>query len=342
MDQRGPPLDSQAARKNPILQNPAIDTGGHGIGDRSNSGADRFVLLPGSLVGAHDLGDRQPLVRRNPQQVRTRAKAIGYIPQAAFRIVAANLVLVQHRPAADRIIDPALDRLIIEIGDKAHRIAVKIEPFFLVKDDVRLFIERERAGAIQANFRTGPDLVHQHVRCIRFDMFRSLPRQTQQNRPVGGMALAGQRQRAKEQGLHASHLIQLTGIGQTLDKHCRGQHRSHGMRARWTDPYFEKLERAGDHKLLSSPAPFYAGRHGQSTIIGPLVCRQRRRTRSGGGRWPREEVYSAVAPPAGSTLACDETQAQKTPRWLREWGLGLAQAADMRGIVLEPGLQVLG
>jgi len=141
VDQRRPPLDAQTTGQDAALQDSAIDTGRHGIGNRPDSDRNLSIFPPGALVGPHDSRDRQLLVRRNPEQVRARTEAVRHVPQAAFGTVAADLVLVQNRAAADRIIDAALDRLIILESSEPHGIAVEVEPLFLVEDQVRRFVK---------------------------------------------------------------------------------------------------------------------------------------------------------------------------------------------------------
>ena len=307
VDQRRTAFDAQATGQYPALLNSAIDTVRHRIGNRTDAGADRFVFLPGTLVGAHDVGDRQPFVGGDPEQVRARTKAIGHIPQAAFRIVAANLVLIQNRTAADRIIDAGRDRLLIPKSGKPHGIAVKIEPLFLVKDQVRRFIISDCMAPVQPDLHRFPNLRHQHIRRIGFDMLWSFAAEPEQDRPIRCVPLAGQRQRTEQPCFQPGNSVQLTAIGNPLDKLRSRQHRTHGVRTGRSDADLEKLEGAADH---IARCPSQSPGAGRVRLLNPGLY-QADRVQDSSCDGPRSNIIQSASPSNREITFCRHRTARR-------------------------------
>ena len=148
----------------------------------------------------------------------------------------------QHRAAADRIII-AHQRLVParQPGGKAHAVAVRLQKFAHAEDQVARFLERHpvEMGAAGANAAIVADRLKDGGDGIGIDIFRAVARQAEQDRAVGGMAPAGQRQRAVKFALHPHR----TGR-QRIHEHQRGAHRPDRVRTGRADADGEQIHHA--------------------------------------------------------------------------------------------------
>ena len=79
---------------------------------------------------------------------------------------------------------------------------------------------------------------------IGIDPVRPLAGQPEQHGAVGGVALAGERERAVEVRLDTHHLVEQALVAQRLDKAAGRGHRSHRVRTRRADADLEQVESA--------------------------------------------------------------------------------------------------
>jgi len=83
---------------------------------------------------------------------------------------------------------------------------------------------------------------------VRFDRVRVLALEAEQNRLVGAMADAGERERAEQLAAHARDLRQHAFLLQpALGEARRGAHRAHRVRGGGTDADLEQVEQADSH-----------------------------------------------------------------------------------------------
>ena len=64
---------------------------------------------------------------------------------------------------------------------------------------------------------------------------------------VGGMAVAGESERAVELGVYSGHAIEQAALGEAASEAAGGAHGAHGVRARRADADFVEIEEAGRH-----------------------------------------------------------------------------------------------
>ena len=256
------------------------------------AGADLGRLAPGLLVGQHQLGDGEAMGAAQLQQLGRGAERVGQHDVADGGGAGLGLALAHARsrrrpssntPAAARPPAASRARKRMPLGWRGQGLA-------LVELQVLRLVERHRMTAEQ---RQAPGRAHagdDAAGGIGVDLVRQLAAQAQDDRLVGVMALAGQRQRAVERGLDpGGALEQAVGL-ELAQEALGGAHRPHRVRAGRADADLEQVERAERHG--GAPAGPY-----------PLV------TRSGGPpHAPGFGCSRATHRGRGGTLAAVMTQ----------------------------------
>ena len=105
---------------------------------------------------------------------------------------------------------------------------------------------------------------------VRVDPVGPLARQAEQDRAVGGVALAGQGERAVKVDADLRDALQQPAFTQALDKAAGGRHRSHRVRAGWTDPDLEEVEDAAN-QIFSPVAATWADGARMARLSEPFV-----------------------------------------------------------------------
>ena len=125
------------------------------------------------------------------------------------------------------------------------------KPLALEEFEVARLVEADLAAAAEAKPAGRPDRLDDRVGRVRVHPVGPLAGQAEQDGAVGGVALAGQGERAVELRQDPFGALQHRFLRQRLDKAARGRHRPHRVRARGADPDLEEVEDAGDQASLS-------------------------------------------------------------------------------------------
>jgi hypothetical protein len=169
------------------------------------------------------------------------------IAGAFGRGVAGDVRLLDHGAAADRIGDGAVERRArVVISGEAHAVAVVREALALEEVQIARFVERDILLCAEAKAPAFPDPRDRDVGRVGVDPVGPLARKAEQDGAVGGVALAGQGERAVEVDLDPRGPSEPACVAQPLDKAAGGRHRSHSVRGGWTDPDLEEVEDAAD------------------------------------------------------------------------------------------------
>ena len=196
---------------------------------------------------------------------------MGHVPGAFGRRVARHRRFVDHGAAADRIGDAAVQRRARRVeGGEAHAVRMVRQPLALEEAQVRRLVEGDVVNAAEAEaagFTNPGDLA---VGRVRVDPVGPLARQAEQDRAVGGVALAGQGERSVEVDADLRDALQQPVGTQPLDKAAGGRHRSHRVRAGWTDPDLEEVEDAAN-QIFSPVAATWADGARMARLSEPFV-----------------------------------------------------------------------
>jgi hypothetical protein len=199
VERRGAALHLEPAGQDSVGRHAAVDAALHGVDDRGQAAVDLLVGQPGALIVAGYVGDRHPLALGDGEQLVGAVIVPGHVPGALRRGVAGDRRLVDHRAAADRIGDPALQCRPAGVeGGEAHAVRVVGQALALEEFEVALLVERDLARAAEADPAGLADPGDDPVRFVGIDRVGTLPGQAEQDGAVGGVSLAGQSQRAVE------------------------------------------------------------------------------------------------------------------------------------------------
>jgi hypothetical protein len=186
--------------------------------------------MRGALIVPRDVGNAQPLARGDSEQLVAGAVGPARVRNAFGGGIAGDVRFPHHRTAADRVGDGAVQHLSARIeSGEAHAVAVMRQPFSLQEMDVARLVEGDVMRAAKADPARGADSRDGPVGRVGVDPVGPLAGKTEQDRPVGGMALAGQRQRAVKVRLHSGRPLQRATLRESLDKAAGGGHRTHSV-----------------------------------------------------------------------------------------------------------------
>ena len=112
-------------------------------------------------------------------------------------------------------------------------------------DDVPPLLERDRRTvAAECDPGLGSDARQRRLPSIRIEGSRFVPRQTEDDGPIGGVPLTCQRQGPIERRFQPRDARQQSALTQQPDKPHRRGHGPHGVRTGWPDAQLEKVEDA--------------------------------------------------------------------------------------------------
>ena len=166
------------------------------------------------------------------KQARTGSKVKWQMRIVFYNAVSAGGFLIDNETTTDRVIGALPDNIPCTVhGIKCHAVRVVGQDLVLVKHQVLLHIEDQPRVTRQLQlaeclypFKAGRNRPG-------INRFRMLTLQSQDQRLVGTMPLAGSAQRTKQLDTHACKLTHLATIRQSIHKHTCSTHRSNGMRA---------------------------------------------------------------------------------------------------------------
>jgi hypothetical protein len=151
-------------------------------------------------------------------------------------------------------------------GAEHHAVGVAGKRRAVVEDDARLRVEVERAEAGDVDPAARSQGRFATLGLVGLEGLRAEAEQAQDHGAVGGVPLAGEGEAAMEARLDpggrvgAGHAV---GAGaQGFQEPGGGEHRAHGVGARWTDADLEDVEDAQEH-----PASGPGAGTGARTII---------------------------------------------------------------------------
>ena len=182
-------------------------------------------------------------LRRGGKRIRhaERGRRIGKI---------FNVVFVDDEAAAHRVIHFSRNDACIAIErGEAHAVAVEGERFVDAEAQIFIDAKRDRMLCIERELvllvyplQLGFDLV-------RIDSIGCFSRQSEQHRAIGAVPASCQRKRAVEIDRDAGCLRELAVMRQRAHESQRGAHRSHRVRARWSEADLEEIKCADEHRV---------------------------------------------------------------------------------------------
>ena len=238
---RGAALDVQPAGQDQLqATDAAVDAGRHRGSNSGEAGADLGFAVRGQLVGAARAWRCQWPARAS-ESSSPEENGYGRSSEPRRRRVAGDLLLVDHRAAADRIahpratISPAASKAV-----KRMPLEWKGKTLALVAAHVARFVESiscasPPAGSVPVDRIACDDLAG----LLGAKVLRTLARAGRANRSVGRMALAGQRQRAEQLRLDPRHSGSRPFRRDRVTKSACRRHRPHCVRRRRPDADLE-------------------------------------------------------------------------------------------------------
>ncbi|EEF24092.1 conserved hypothetical protein [Ricinus communis] len=146
------------------------------------------------------------------------------------------LALFADKAAAHRVIHLGDAATILAGQGETHAVRVFGQRLGHVEHQVRAALEWHRVLAEQRQLAGRLGFRQLRVDACRHHVLRRFAHQPKQHRLVGGVADAGQGERAIQFGLDLGHVIQRSVVQQ---KPARGNHRPHGMGTRRADADLE-------------------------------------------------------------------------------------------------------
>src|SRR5450830_2044101 len=153
-----------------------------------------------------------------------------------------------NEAAADRVKHPFDHAAVLELEGEAHAVRVFGQGGTLVPDDARLRTEWHRLHAQQTQLAVQLHFGQHVVDPVGIDVLGRLAHQAENDRLVGGVADAGQRERAIQRHFHADGGVQRTRFEQ--EAACR-HHGADRVRTGRPDADLEKIQYAHVHICLS-------------------------------------------------------------------------------------------
>ena len=284
---RRPARHLEAAGEHPLGTAAVVDALLHHLPQVQQALAHLGLGAPRQLVGHHDPADRQPRLRAPLEQLVTGGERVPHRGVVRHDHVLADLVLVEHEPAADRVVVPlpqgrlALGRVGRGPGGEAHAVRVERQRLAAVQHDVGVDDAGDLVGATEAQPAGGSHLLQARVGSARVRGLGGLALQAQHDRLDRAVAVARGAERAEQLGAHPAHLLEQPVGPQALDEGVRGPHRSHGVRAGGADAHGEEVERADGHRRTVCQVARPVGHSRRPPSGAPRRRRRSQQIRSG-------------------------------------------------------------
>ena len=128
------------------------------------------------------------------------------------------------------------------MGDKSHAIGMLWQRLLPVKQQVGCLVEWDLASTWQSEEPGRANSFDALGDRIDIHAFRRVALETEKDRLIGSVPLAGERERAVKVNLDSPGGINQSRFGQTIKKLPHSTHRSNGMRATRSDADGEKIE----------------------------------------------------------------------------------------------------
>ncbi len=122
-----------------------------------------------------------------------------------------------------------------------------------VEDQIAGLVEADLAPATERQTVRVADVTHHRFGLVGIQAARLEAGQTQDHRPVGGVAATGQGQGGIQGDLHPLRAVQFAGCPEPGQESARRRHGTHGMGTGGTDSHFEQVEDADVHERPWSP-----------------------------------------------------------------------------------------
>jgi hypothetical protein len=257
IDARGAALYAEPTGQDPVLAAAAFDTALHRAPDRAQALARLVLAAPCLLVFEHDFGDRQAGALADSEQVFGRFEGMGQNNVGA-RLLSRpiGLVVAEHEPAADRIVDLfEQDRT----GGVACREALAVgmlgQQVAEMEQQLRLLVKGHGVTAAKGEGATAANPVDQAGDTVGVDLVRGLAEQAEDDGGICRVAMAGHRQRAVEPDLDRTDGVKHVPRVEREQESVRRPHRADGMGTGGADPDFEQVENTERHVTSAFPAP---------------------------------------------------------------------------------------
>ena len=230
------------------------------------------IAAPGPLVGQHHLADRQAGLGTVLEQGRGRGERVLQRRFVLDDPVRAGRLLVDHKTAAHRVIGAFPQRLTLRIQrTEYHAVGVIRQHLAPVEDQVPVDIEGQFSPVGQWQPAAAAYLFQSRGYRAGIDRFRRLAGQPQDDCLVRTVPLAGRAQRPVQLHLQPGQALIVAGLRQIGDKHGRGTHGPHRVRAGRPDADLEKFEYADCHACPLRGEGCYPGVCYCSRLIYSLV-----------------------------------------------------------------------
>ena len=185
------------------------------------------------------------------EQVDRAAKRVGLRRTVLDDTVRADRVFVEDEAAADRIIGRLAKRLSRCIdGGEGHAVGVIGQGFAPMHDQVIFFVELDRKFAEQLEHLRRANLLQARVDAVGVHAFGQLALESEHDRLVAAVALAGGAERTEQLGADTGHAREQAVVAQFVHELAGGPHRTHGVGARWTDADRKQVEYADGHRRM--------------------------------------------------------------------------------------------
>ncbi|KAG1255729.1 hypothetical protein G6F65_016613 [Rhizopus arrhizus] len=237
------------------------------------------------------LGDAQAAARGLRQQLVAALERVGQRRLVGHDAVIGRVVLVDHEAATNGVVIAGGDHFVVGVvRGEAHAVGVVRQLLALVHAEVALLVEGDLVLPHQLDALAAADALQGGRDDVRVDQVRPLAFQAEQDRLVGAVAAAGQRQRAIDIGADARDLVQAARVEQpAMDESLGGLHRPDGVRGTRTNADLENVERADSHGCQTAGT-------GQAAILA--ACRAI--------RWLRRSISATGAEPVLTLIQRDD------------------------------------
>ncbi len=240
----GAARDAQFARQDAFGGDAALDTGAHHFPHRGEVLLKGFFAVQRQFVLHHQAGERQPGFTAVTLQVggvfvrvRNGNRRLGSL---------AEVLLINDKAAADRVIRLAVEHLVAGQGGDTHAVLMQRQ---VVGMEIHALIHREvhfvlTVGQHQAAM--GINVLNKARNGVDVDGVRQVAGESHDNRDIGMVAFTGQGEGAEDVDDDFAHLGQQAARDQVVSELFARFHRSNGMGAGRANADFKDIEYA-DH-----------------------------------------------------------------------------------------------
>ncbi|GBF31543.1 hypothetical protein MnTg04_01504 [bacterium MnTg04] len=216
----------------------------------------------GGLVRQDQFSQLEVVIVGHLQQFFGVFEYIGQVDGLPVGSCRRFAMLVHDKTTTDRIKLFCQQCLTLRVQrTEAHAIGMQRQQLVVMKKQIQRLVELRRVFAkyIQTAIRNDPG--QGCLDAVGIDKMRLLPLETEHQRAVGAMALAGRRQRSIKLAGDAIDIAEQALVFQIEGKLARRIHRAHRVRTGWPDADLQDVENADAHgvRLYVSPFPATAG-----------------------------------------------------------------------------------